>query len=339
MRRLTRGELRSAEPRRAVVTRCVGVARTELERTRWRCRVFGVAAQVEGLGRGAVLAFDDAQQGAVVPQLHAVPAVALDPVTHVAEPLPRRAADQVVLTVGTAAFEHLAGRVVVGTEPAGRRCRWYDEARVVRPGGQRRVTADRVFAAVPLGVVVVRTARDTVVAVLTGQHIGTGRAGHSVGAEQRAVRCGDAVAQVVRPDPPLRDSGVAKPTDPLVQLRRSAGIGFGMGDVTLLDFLNTHGLLPEPRSEVDVAVIPTDDTMLDVAREVATRLRNAGLRSSTPLDVRKLGKEISRADKAGAHHVIIVGPDDWATRHVVVRNLATSDQETVALSDVTAAVN
>ena len=40
------------------------------------------------------------------------------------------------------------------------------------------------------------------------------------------------------------------------------GIGFGMGDVTLMDFLSKHGLLPAPRSEADVAVIPVDASQL-----------------------------------------------------------------------------
>lgn len=32
--------------------------------------------------------------------------------------------------------------------------------------------------------------------------------------------------------------------------QRIPGFGFGMGDVTLFDFLGTHGLLPEPHTEV-----------------------------------------------------------------------------------------
>ena len=34
------------------------------------------------------------------------------------------------------------------------------------------------------------------------------------------------------------------------------GIGFAVGDVTLPDFLATHGLLPEPAAETDAAVLP-----------------------------------------------------------------------------------
>ncbi|PZS16645.1 MAG: histidine--tRNA ligase [Pseudonocardiales bacterium] len=105
------------------------------------------------------------------------------------------------------------------------------------------------------------------------------------------------------------------------------GIGFGMGDVTLMDFLGTHGLLPAPRSEVDVAVIPVDETLAQAARQVARRLRQAGLRTSTPLEIRKLGKELARANKSGARVAVIVGRDEWAAGAVTIRNMVTGDQQ------------
>lgn len=116
------------------------------------------------------------------------------------------------------------------------------------------------------------------------------------------------------------------------------GIGFGMGDVTLIDFLDTHGLTPAPRSEVDVMVIPVTEDLFDAARSVATSLRAAGLRTSTPIEHRKLGKELGRADKAGAVAVVIVGQEDWAAGNVTVRSLATREQNPVAIADAPAAV-
>ncbi|RJQ83785.1 histidine--tRNA ligase [Amycolatopsis panacis] len=120
---------------------------------------------------------------------------------------------------------------------------------------------------------------------------------------------------------------------------RIPGIGFGMGDVTLIDFLDTHGLTPQPRNEVDVMVIPVAEELADPAREVAASLRKAGLRTSTPLELRKLGKELTRADKAGAAAVVIVGEEDWAAGAVTVRSLATREQRQVPLAEVAAAVN
>ena len=116
------------------------------------------------------------------------------------------------------------------------------------------------------------------------------------------------------------------------------GIGFGMGDVTLIDFLETHGLTPAPRSEVDVMVIPVTEDLSDAARSVAASLRQAGLRTSTPIEHRKLGKELTRADKAGAVAVVIVGQEDWAAGNVTVRSLATREQQQVPVAETAATV-
>src|ERR1044072_1476324 len=114
--------------------------------------------------------------------------------------------------------------------------------------------------------------------------------------------------------------------------RGPGGIGFGMGDVTLIDFLETHGLTPAPRSEVDVMVIPVTEDLSDAARSVAASLRTAGLRTSTPIEHRKLGKELTRADKAGAAAVVIIGQEDWAAGNVTGRSLATREQNPAPLA-------
>ncbi len=124
----------------------------------------------------------------------------------------------------------------------------------------------------------------------------------------------------------------------LYSSHRIPGFGFGMGDVTLFDFLGTHGLLPEPRTEVDVVVIPTETDLFDAARMVARLIRGAGLRTFTPLDPRKLGKEIQRADKTGARVIVIVGPEDWSAGYVTVRNLATGVQQRAATNAIPSAV-
>ncbi len=116
------------------------------------------------------------------------------------------------------------------------------------------------------------------------------------------------------------------------------GIGFGMGDVTLHDFLGTHDLLPEPRNDVDVVVIPVSDALDEPTRRVARQLRAGGLRASTPLEFRKLGKELARAHRAGARAVVIIGPDEWAAGGVTVRDMSSGDQRRVPVGGVLDAV-
>jgi histidyl-tRNA synthetase len=120
----------------------------------------------------------------------------------------------------------------------------------------------------------------------------------------------------------------------LFSSQRIPGIGFGMGDVTLFDFLETHNLLPEPRSEADVVVIPLDAELAGAAREVAGRLREGGRRTVVPFEPRKLGKEIARADKSGAKAVVIIGASGWAEGNVTIRRLADGSQEDVPAAEV-----
>lgn len=120
--------------------------------------------------------------------------------------------------------------------------------------------------------------------------------------------------------------------------QRIPGFGFGMGDVTLMDFLRTYGLLPQPRTQTDVVVIPLADNLFDAARDVARRIRHAGHRVTTPLELRKLGKKLTRADKAGARVAVIVGSEEWARGTVGVRDLASRDQHDVAVDAAADAV-
>jgi histidyl-tRNA synthetase len=124
----------------------------------------------------------------------------------------------------------------------------------------------------------------------------------------------------------------------LFSSQRIPGVGFGMGDVTLFDFLDTHDLLPQPRTEADVTVIPVSENLGGAARGVAGQLRQAGWRTSVPVEARRLGKEIARADKAGVCAIVIIGPGEWAEGNVTVRNMATGEQQVVSATSVTEAV-
>jgi histidyl-tRNA synthetase len=123
--------------------------------------------------------------------------------------------------------------------------------------------------------------------------------------------------------------------------KKIPGIGFGMGDVTLFNFLDAHGLLPDPQPAFEVSVVPVAEEMWSAVGEVTARLRAAGLRAVAPLEPRRLGKEIERAVRAGASVAVIVGSDEWATGRVILRDLRNGTQSEVSveeLADRTAAL-
>ena len=119
----------------------------------------------------------------------------------------------------------------------------------------------------------------------------------------------------------------------LFTTQKIPGIGFACGDVTLPDFLATHGLLPGPAPEVDAAVLPLAEDLFGPARTVAAGLRAAGLRTTVSLEQRKLGKELTRVAKAGALVAVLVGAEDWARGEVTVRDLGGREQVTVPVAE------
>jgi histidyl-tRNA synthetase len=104
------------------------------------------------------------------------------------------------------------------------------------------------------------------------------------------------------------------------------GIGFAMGDVTLMDFLDVHGLLPAPRPAIQIVVLPVAAELRASACEVATRLRATGYRTEVPLEPRKLGTELKRAAQSGASIAVIIGSDERERGELTVRDLRTREQ-------------
>lgn len=112
------------------------------------------------------------------------------------------------------------------------------------------------------------------------------------------------------------------------------GIGFGMGDVTVLDFLDTHGLLPTPRIGSDVAIIPVTAELNEAARTVTRALRAAGIKTVLPLVERSLSAEMKRAGRNDSRVAIIIGEKEWQIGAVTVRDLRTGEQGEVPVDQL-----
>lgn len=102
--------------------------------------------------------------------------------------------------------------------------------------------------------------------------------------------------------------------------------GFGMGDVTLQDFLETHELLPELRSETDAYVILIGD-VYGRAQRAIQELRSQGLRIAVDATGRKIDKQIKAAEKKGVHYVIFVGERELDEEMFVLKNIQTGEEE------------
>ena len=122
---------------------------------------------------------------------------------------------------------------------------------------------------------------------------------------------------------------------------RVPGLGFGMGDVTLIDFLETHGIAPAPRLAAEAQVMsPTMNTPADRMRvkQLAAELRSAGLRVTTALEPRKLGKQLEKAVKEGVRFAVIAGEEEAARGTVKLKDLAKSEEREVERGAIAATV-
>lgn len=110
-------------------------------------------------------------------------------------------------------------------------------------------------------------------------------------------------------------------------------VGVGMGIERALIALEGSGKLPaEP--VCDVAVIAAGAEAWPHARKLARDLRAQSLRVLIDLDGKSLKSQLKMADKAQARFAAIIGEDELAAGKVMLRNLATSDQNLVDLSEL-----
>ena len=114
-----------------------------------------------------------------------------------------------------------------------------------------------------------------------------------------------------------------------------SGVGYGMGDVTLEDFLRTHDLIPDIyKSGVKVLVTRFDDVPYEKYLELAQSLRELGVTASVYVGSRKFGKQIDYAVKGHYSHVLIMGASEAESGTVKVKNLETREESTLALSEL-----
>ncbi len=119
---------------------------------------------------------------------------------------------------------------------------------------------------------------------------------------------------------------------------RTPGIGFGMGDVTLIDFLHTHGIAPAPRVAPDATVLALDEGSRAEVKRIAALLREAGLRTTTPLETKKLGKALERASKEGVRFAVIAAPAELSRGAVKLKDLVRSDEREVSIAELAASM-
>lgn len=108
------------------------------------------------------------------------------------------------------------------------------------------------------------------------------------------------------------------------------GIGFGMGDVTMRDFLMTHNLLGThiTKTAPTLVIIPTDDERNLDAEKIAHIFRQREVKVAVDIGTKKIGKKIADAAARGTIFTLIVGTNELETGIFTIKNLSFETEET-----------
>ncbi len=104
-------------------------------------------------------------------------------------------------------------------------------------------------------------------------------------------------------------------------------VGFGMGDVTFMDFLITNKLVPELPLETKVAVLARGEVSIVEAQNVAKELRDSGVNTAVDFSSRKIDKQLKMAIKSGVRFVVFVGGEDENSEKYVLKDLKSGNEQ------------
>jgi histidyl-tRNA synthetase len=113
-------------------------------------------------------------------------------------------------------------------------------------------------------------------------------------------------------------------------------VGFGMGDVTLIDFLTTHDLLPATSSQPQLYLGTPHAEDLAGANAVAEQLRSGHVRVFVHITDKSLGDQIKDADRRGIPYFAAVGADECASGVLKMKRLATGEEVSLSVSEIPA---
>jgi histidyl-tRNA synthetase len=117
-------------------------------------------------------------------------------------------------------------------------------------------------------------------------------------------------------------------------------VGFGMGDVTLLDFLETHSLLPGNITGAPDLFIgtPTEGDIAS-AQAYADTLRPFGINVLVNVTTKGLGDQIKETVRRKIPYFVAYGADEAEMGRVTLKVLAESREEILGADDVVAYVS
>ncbi len=113
-----------------------------------------------------------------------------------------------------------------------------------------------------------------------------------------------------------------------------SGVGYGVSEISIYNFLETHKLIPDLKKEIDVYVFALNTEYLTELFRIATKLRLIGYKVELSPYAYKVNKGLANASELGARVAIFTGEDEYSKQSVVWKDLLKKDQKTLTYEDV-----
>jgi histidyl-tRNA synthetase len=110
-------------------------------------------------------------------------------------------------------------------------------------------------------------------------------------------------------------------------------LGFGMGDVVLLELLKARGLLPPFDSQIDAYCLIEDETLREASLDLVQSLREKGFAVEYSLTASKPEKQFKRATELKARFAVRLVAAPQGGLEVKMKNLATREEKTMTLEE------
>ncbi|MEW6501974.1 MAG: histidine--tRNA ligase [Thermodesulfobacteriota bacterium] len=116
------------------------------------------------------------------------------------------------------------------------------------------------------------------------------------------------------------------------------GIGFAMGMERLTLLLEQQNGGAAPSQAIDCFIAALGEAALTRAFPLLHALRTQGLKAAMDLEGKSLKSQMKQADRLAARYTLILGEEELAKGEAMLRDMATKDQQTVAVGkDIEAA--
>lgn len=113
-------------------------------------------------------------------------------------------------------------------------------------------------------------------------------------------------------------------------------VGFGLGDVRLLEFLKNRSLLPKYTATTKIIICQTENSSYAESTKIANFFRNQNLPTEIDISGKKLKDQISRADKKSIPFIVITGDKEKEKNIIKIKKLKTEEEVEIKETDAVA---